>query len=176
MGDASDFGNLSVGRQSCGGISSSTRGVFAGGGEASAPNPGAVNTIEYITIASTSNTTDFGDLSAVRTETTGISSSTRGIVSGGQNYPSDYNIIEYVTIASTSNTSDFGDLTSARYDLASASNSTRGVSAGGADPGVSNVIDSITIASAGDAADFGDLIAVRRGIVGNSDSHGGLQA
>jgi len=174
MGDASDFGNLSVGRQSMGGISSSTRGVFAGGTEASAPNPGSVNTIEYITIANTGNTTDFGDLSAVRTETTGISSSTRGIVSGGQNYPSNYNIMEYVTIASTGDVTDFGNLTSARYDTSSLSNSIRGVTGGGANPSVSNVIDYVAIASTGDAADFGDLIAVRRGLVGNSDSHGGL--
>ena len=35
-----------------------TRGVFAGG-----QNPGAVDTIEYVTISSTGNSTSFGDLS-----------------------------------------------------------------------------------------------------------------
>ena len=38
---------------------STTRGLFASGG-----NPSAVNTIDYITMASTGNATDFGDTNA----------------------------------------------------------------------------------------------------------------
>ena len=105
-----------------------------------------------------------------------MSSSTRGVFSGGQVHPTSYNIMEYVTIASTGNVTDFGNLTTARYDTASVSNKIRGVTAGGATPSVSDVMDFITIASTGDATDFGDLIGTRRGLVGNSDSHGGLQA
>ena len=110
------------------------------------------------------------------TETTGISSSTRGIVSGGSVHPAQHNILEYITIASTGDVTDFGDLTSARYDTGSLSNSIRGVTGAGANPGVSNIIDYVTIASTGDAADFGDVITAIRGLVGNSDSHGGLQS
>ena len=40
-------------------MSDTTRGCVAGG------NPGPTNIIEYITIASTGDATDFGDLSAV---------------------------------------------------------------------------------------------------------------
>ena len=40
-----------------GACSSHTRGVWAGGG-----GPAAVNVMQYVTIASTGNTTDFGDL------------------------------------------------------------------------------------------------------------------
>ena len=55
-GDASDFGDLTVARNSLAGVSSSTRGVFAGGGA-----PGASDVMDYITIASTGDAADFGD-------------------------------------------------------------------------------------------------------------------
>ena len=59
------------------------RGIFAGG---DAGAGGMRNDIRYFTLASTGNTTDFGDLSAVR-QRFGNSgaSSTRGIFSGGKN-------------------------------------------------------------------------------------------
>ena len=105
-----------------------------------------------------------------------MSSSTRGVFSGGQVHPTTYNIMEYVTIASTGDVTDFGDLGTARYDTASVSNSIRGITGGGATPSASNVMEFITITSTGNAADFGDLITSIRGLVGNTDSHGGLQA
>jgi len=59
---------------------SAARGIFAGGDTGSMRND-----IRYFTLASTGNTTDFGDLSAVR-QRLGNSgaSSTRGIFSGGK--------------------------------------------------------------------------------------------
>ena len=172
-GNATDFGNLTVARQSMGGVSSNTRGVFGGGTKAASPY--VVNTMDYITTASTGNATDFGDLSATRTETGGLSSSTRGVFGGGYT-GGVVNIIEYITIASTGDVTDFGNLVAARQNLAPASNSTRGLIAGGSTGSDVNTIDYITIASTGNAADFGDLTAARRGLIGNSDSHGGLQA
>jgi len=44
-------------------------------------SPGAyVNTMDYITIASAGDAADFGDLSAVRGETTGVSNGHGGLV------------------------------------------------------------------------------------------------
>jgi len=62
---------------------SAARGIFAGG---DAGAGGMRNDIRYFTLASTGNTTDFGNLSAVR-QRFGNSgaSSTRGIFSGGKN-------------------------------------------------------------------------------------------
>ena len=60
--NTSDFGNLSVARQHLTGTSNNTRGVFIGGYNPSYNNQGQ-NTIDYITIASTGNASDFGDLS-----------------------------------------------------------------------------------------------------------------
>ena len=150
-GDAADFGNLTVGRRSSGGCSSSTRGLFAGG-----VNPGGQTTIDYVTIAQTGDAVDFGDLSASRTELGGCASPTRGIFVGGQ--PAN-NTIEYVTISTLGNAADFGDLTDARPMYNSAcSNAVRGLFGGNKYPSTSvNTIDYITIATLGNATDFGDL-------------------
>jgi hypothetical protein len=57
------------------GLSSSTRGVF-GGGLLGADRQ---NRIDYITIASTGNGTDFGDLQESKRGVSGASSPTRGL-------------------------------------------------------------------------------------------------
>ena len=91
-----------------------------------------------------------------------VSSSTRGIIAGGQN-PAYKNEINFITISTLGNAADFGDLTVARRTLVGGSNAIRGLFAGGqdtnpnADANSVNVIDYITIASLGDATDFGDL-------------------
>ena len=159
-GNAIDFGDIAAGGMyQMGTCSSSTRGLFAGG--LGTGNYSARININYITIATTGNTTNFGDLSATRRLLAACASSTLGVFGGGQTGGgTNINIIEYVTIASTGNATDFGDLTVARSNLESCSNSTRGLFAGGdTSGGGSNVVDYITIASAGNAIDFGDLLS-----------------
>ena len=93
------------------------RGIFAGG-----YNPSSdVNVIEFITIATLGNASDFGDLSVARSDFDGTSSSTRAIFGGGKT-PSLSDVVDYVTILTTGNASDFGNLTSARKGAASSSN------------------------------------------------------
>jgi hypothetical protein len=142
-------------------------------------NPTNQNVIEYITIASTGDVTDFGDLLAAKSTSAGASSAVRGINGGGLN-PGDsagINVIEYVTIASTGDSTDFGDLTRSNYLISATSNSTRAVFGGGLTGNV-NIMDFVTIASAGNAADFGNLITASSGRASgsNADSHGGLQS
>ena len=138
------------------------------------------NIMDYVTIASTGNSTDFGDLSAGRTYLNGVSSSTRGVFGSGITTPSSpYGgaILDYITIASTGNATDFGDPSQNRYGAAGMSNSIRGVFAGGRlAPNNYNTIDFITIASTGNAADFGDVSNTGECLCGASDNHGGLQA
>ena len=153
-GNASDFGNLTIGRRSNGGCSSSTRGLFAGG-----VNPGTQSRIDYITIAATGNAVEFGDLSLGRTELAGCASPTRGIFAGRN--PSN-NIIDYVTISTLGDAADFGDLTrrTSLYNSAP-SNAVRGLFGGNFDSStIVNTIDYITIATLGNALDFGDLTRV----------------
>jgi hypothetical protein len=108
-GNATNFGQLTVGRTYVGSCSNSTRGLFAGGESNSSGYPG-VNTIDYITIATTGNATAFGSLTVARgtygTGGWGLASPTRGVFGGAY----DFNVIDYVTIASTGNATDFGDL------------------------------------------------------------------
>ena len=65
------------------------------------------NIIDYITIGSTGNATDFGDLTTSDI-LRGGSNNTRAVFMGGA--PSN-DVIDYVTIGSTGNATDFGDLT-----------------------------------------------------------------
>jgi hypothetical protein len=137
------------------------RGVF-GGGQA---GPANTNTIEYITISSTGNSQDFGDLFQTRRLVSSCSSSTRGLFGGGY-APGFINTIDFITISSTGNAADFGDLTQSRYGPSACSNSTRGIFSGGNSPsvpapGASNVIDYVTISSTGNAQDFGDTTVAR---------------
>jgi len=62
--------------------------------------------MDYITIGTTGNATDFGDLTTTRSRLPGTSNNTRGIFPGG----SSSNVIDYITIATTGNATDFGDL------------------------------------------------------------------
>ena len=113
-GDATTFGTLSVDRNAGASVSNTTRALFAGG-VIETPSVTNSNTIEYITIASTGNAQDFGDLTQARYGQGGCSNSIRGTFSGGTIYGPDtqLNTIEYITIASTGNAQDFGDLTTA---------------------------------------------------------------
>ena len=93
------------------------------------PSPSPRNVIEFVTIQSAGNTTDFGDCTAPRAEAAGASNSTRMIAAGGDAPApnTEVNLIEFITMASAGNATDFGDLTVVRSRLAGLSNSTRGV-------------------------------------------------
>ena len=88
------------------GCSNATRGLFIGGFQ-----PATNNVIEFITIATTGNGTDFGDLVNALRYGAGLSNSARGVFIGG-NAPgnSARNAIDFVTIATTGDAQDFGDL------------------------------------------------------------------
>ena len=172
-GNATDFGNLTEGRRNpaVGSITSTTRGVFAGGNPGSSPL--YTNVIDYITIASTGNATDFGDQVLAMREQGGASSSIRGLIAGGHTSPANLNRIEYITIASTGNAADFGDLNITPGAAAGTSNKTRALFAGGSSP-YNNSMEYVTIATTGNAKDFGDLPVNRMFYGGTSDSHGGI--
>ena len=83
--------------------------MFAGG------DPG-VNVIDYITIASTGNATDFGDtITTVSNSSGGASNKTRGVFLVALISPASTNAMQFVTIATTGNSVDFGDKTAQAY-------------------------------------------------------------
>ena len=156
-GDGTTFGELSAGHfRNSGGCSSSTRGLFFGGG-----HPGYYNTIEYVEISTLGNALDFGDQINSLAWRRCLSSPTRGFSRGG--FPGLQSFLDVVTIANKENSTNFGNLTNKTFGMAACSNHVRGIWAGGYQPvtGSSynnqNVIQYITMASDGNAINFGDL-------------------
>ena len=153
--------------------SASGRGVFAGGYDFTNPGQNYISTIEFIQIPTLGNISNFGDLLAGKRLSSGCSSSTRGLNSGGLT-PSTIDVIEYVTIAAGGNSIDFGNLTVARYAVSAVSSSTRGISGGGYHPSYKNELDYVEIATVGNALDFGNLSAGIYGPAGVSNGTRGL--
>ena len=157
-GIAGNFGDLTIARKELGGCASSTRGVFAGGsstGESPAPPLSRSNVIDYVTLASTGNAADFGDLTSNHDMMhCGLSNSTRGIFAGGETptASSGSNVIQYVTIAALGNAQDFGDLIRGTRESMGCASPTRGIIFGN---GIGE-IQYITISTLGNAIDFGD--------------------
>jgi hypothetical protein len=140
-------------------LSFAARGVFGGG----TTGPGVVlNTMEYITISSASNSTPFGNLSSSKTNLSSCSSQTRGIFASGINSPGTFlDTIDYITISSASNSTPFGTITPARQDAFGTSNSTIGIFGGGNTPTAVLNVRQITIATTGNATPFATLGSAR---------------
>ena len=149
-----------------------TRGVWASG-YTNTPSNQALNTIDYVTIAShTGTATDFGDMTGSRASSSGASSYTRGVIAGGSSSIAN---IEFITIMTKSNASNFGDLTVARENVATVTDRSRGMWIAGGDSG-STVIDYVTISTLADATSFGTLSTARRLAQGVNDATIGLVA
>ena len=120
-GNASDFGDLSVGRRHPSAVASETRMLISGGNASS----GRTDVIDYVTIGTLGNATDFGNLSAGKENTASTGDATRAVIIGGQNVAGNaqFDDIEYVTIANTGNVTDFGNLTVALKSLSASSGS-----------------------------------------------------
>jgi hypothetical protein len=153
LGNAADFGDLSslAYAPTNGSAGSATRSL-ASAGTTNDIDSGVRNTIEYVDLATTGNTTDFGDLSTARQASQQFSNGTRAVIGyGTTSTGSNTTALEYVTIASTGNATSFGTGVGAGHQNgAGLASSTRGVFNG------QGVMDYITIASTGNSTDFGD--------------------
>ena len=160
QGGANNFGDLKSLMQSNSGVSNNTRGVSCGGNLLVSPTNVKSNIMEFITIASTGDATDFGNLTVPRSHSSGTSSSTRGVILGGYQ-SANTNVIDFITIATLGDALDFGDLPVVAYGGANGiiSDGVRGFQAGGSHSpgGYSNTINQIIFQTLGNATDFGDL-------------------
>lgn len=148
-GNGTSFGTLTVSRDQLATASQhGTRGLFMGGSVVY--NATSYNTIDYITIASTGNATNFGNLISATRSGGAMASTTRAVfgkgISGGYS-----NTLEYVTIATTGNAVSFGNCATGGYS-GGVANETRGLINGYS----SQTTEYITIATTGNAASFGD--------------------
>ena len=152
-GNGSDFGDLTVGREDCAGVSNGTRACFMGGG--------GNNVIDYVTIAHTGNAVDFGDQFLATNHGGSAESKTRGLVMNGAN-PGPDNTMQYITISTLGNSAEFGDTHQDGYGASGTSNSIRAVyNAGYNGSSHSNSIGFVNIATLGDGKDFGDLTEIK---------------
>ena len=135
-------------------LDSGVRGIYGTGGDF----PATTNTLEFLTISSQGNGTDFGDLTSARFGAATPCSSTRACFGGGSVGAPSYahpNTIDFVTFSSTGNAIDFGDQQHGYngYGRGNMSSGTRGFFYGDRSEAT---IDYITIATTGNAQDFGD--------------------
>ena len=150
-GDAIAFGTMQNNiTNAASSASDGTRGLMFGGYAA----PLTMGDIQYITMATTGNAQDFGDL-INGGSSSAFSSPTRAIEVRNAG-----NQAEYVTISTLGNSADFGDSTYSGGHRAWASNAIRGVGLGGElSPGAkTDIIEYMTIATLGNAVDFGNCI------------------
>jgi len=170
--NTTDFGDLVNQIRNLTSLANSTRGIFAGGTYAPGTPGTHFDTIQFITIASLGDATDFGDMVDGRRDSAALSSPTRGIIAGGNpgTGPQVTDEIDYITIATAGNAQDFGNMTNSEREIGAAASSTRGIIFGGfSSPAFRNTIDFITIATTGNASDFGDLTVARTGPDGCSN-------
>ena len=167
LGNTEEFGTNETGTL-CAGTSNGTRGVFSGG----APAP-YKDKMEYITIASTGNPIDFGDLTQNRGYAGGASSSTRGLVIGGYFNPAYTNIIDYHQISTLGNAIDFGDTRLTGKAYGTAGNSIKAVFING-NASSDAFLDSVKISTLGNSTGFGELTQKRAGNSGGGNTVRGI--
>jgi hypothetical protein len=145
------------------------RGLF-GGGSAD------LDIIDYVTISTQSNATNFSDLTVGRSYVEACSDGTRGLFAGG----GASNIIDYVTISTTGNAVDFGDLTvDGQNNIGACSDGIKGLFASGEmvlGVNYSDIIDYVTISTLGNAIVFGNLYVGRNQTDACSDGTKGIFA
>jgi hypothetical protein len=137
-----------------------------------------VNNIQYITIATTGNATDFGDLVGAKRGSGGFSNGADGRgcdvgsdASSGQGNTASHPGVEYITFATTGNATFFGNLVIGGYQVGDGGNGIRGLKIGGqgGTPYYNPSIDYVTIANTGNATDFGDMSVGGSGASGVMD-------
>jgi len=162
-GQTSEFGTLTQ-RVQPGSATDGTYGVFAGGTQWSSGSTDFTKSIDYITIASPSNATNFGDLigSVYYLYGNNVGDGTIGILQlGGTTF-------EYVTLATPSNATSIVGLATSTYGYGGASfdDATYGVFAGW------NGMAYITISTSATASDFGNSFDNGEYINGGGTSNG----
>ena len=177
--NATDVGDLTLGRRYVSGQSSDVSGYTSGGlqiPQATPPIPAFfVNNIDKFPFATDANATDVGDLTIISAGQTGQSSNVSGYNSGGYSrFPISpltpitvKNTIDKFPFATNANATDVGDLTVTRQRAAGQSSTVRGYTSGGFPS--TNVIDKFPFAADDNATDVGDLTVTMMDIAGQQD-------
>ena len=173
-GGANDFGDLINEVNTSAGFSDATRGIFSGGYDGNnSPYP-RHRDMTFITIATTGNSSDFGDCVERGRKDGCFSNKTRGFTVGGNNRidspnpNTQHDRIEMTIIQTKGSTVDFGEfgndnaglLTGSTQCHGGAASQTRGIIFSGisSPAGARNIIEYLTLATFGNSQDFGDML------------------
>ena len=152
-GQAVDFGgDLITGVRGAEAVNDRTRAVSVRGEHSSGDN-----IMQYVTIQTGGNATDFGDSAYAQSSVSKMSSPTRGVTCGRAGGTE----IEYITISTLGDAAHFGDQTVRRRSSAATSNAVRGIVFAGLIPSPAayyQSMDVVTLATLGNAQDFGDMV------------------
>ena len=171
-GGANEFGDLINEVNTSAGFSDATRAIWSCGYDGNNSPYLRTTAMAFITIASTGDSTDFGDCVERGRKDTCFSNSTRGFTCGGNNRidsPSpntSHDRIEMTIIQTKGSTVDFGEfgpdnaLTGALNCHGGAASQTRGIifSGSSSPSAVRNVIEFLTLTTFGNSQDFGDML------------------
>ena len=174
-GNFVNFGDLTVARAATPGAGASRTRAFWAGGQIGGTY---FDEIDYVTISSTGDAIDFGNLQNTRRTPMTASNQIRGVILAGTKSGQVMNNIDYITIATTGNAQDFADTVSDMNTANGAymSSPTRGLFAGGygQPAGSQSGCNYITIMTQGKQADFGDLSANKYNNRGASNAIRGI--
>ena len=181
FGNFTDFGNLSVSRNAVEGVCNPVRAVFAGGTDGTSPSPAFQNVIDFITINSTGNASDFGDLTG-NSSSFGVCNtpSGQGLFAGGRAAPSGNaskigTQTDVINISSAGNATNFGALSVSFRQGASNCNESTGLLCGGVQgPAVVNSVNRFSLQAGGISSDFGDLSRTPSDNAAVSGAHNGI--
>lgn len=166
--NATDAGDLTVGKTNLVGHSSNSNGYISGGYS-------TINVIEKFPFSSSSNATDVGDLTVGRNQGAGSSSSTHGYHTGGstQAVPTlPSNIIDKFTFAVDANATDVGDLAVSVAGVGGGNSSSDNGYCVGGNPAIT-AIQKYPFATDTNASNVADISAASGYAAGqSSDTHG----
>ena len=166
--NAGDFGDMTAPTQSGATMSNGTLLFMAAGWDTDIGS--RTDKMEYITVASTGNGTDAGNLLDQLWELAGASGDTRGAIFGGNTGNSadgyvgySYATVDYIAFHTSNDAADFGDLSVKQYLGSACASVVRWVAKAGTNydsaTGTSYYIhmDYFTVDTLGNASDFGDM-------------------
>ena len=174
-GGANNFGDLNNEVNNSAGFSDATRAIFSGGYDGNNSPYLRTNAMTFVNIASTGNSSDFGNCVEVGRKDVSFSNSTRGFTCGGNNRidspnpNTSHGRIEMTIIQTKGSTVDFGEIgedngksffTGALNCHGGAASQTRGIifSGLGSPSATRNVIEFLTLTTFGNSQDFGDML------------------
>ena len=158
QGNAVDHGDLTTNKSQTSATASRTRGLLMGGSNPQASPDTFTNTMDFWSISSEGNASDFGDLTSKASYLAATGNQTRAVRLGGTGPSPRQNIMDYVEIATTGNAIDFGDAFNGGGGASNICNSVRAINCGNLYPTNGyNKLETFNIPTTGNGVFFGNL-------------------